>query len=143
MTPNQQFILSILVSILTITITPLIVTYMNRRKVSSEINVDYAAAAKTLVEGSSDAVEVVTRLLERYEEGDKIKTAKISELEARLTSMQMDDAARITKMQRRIDALNRRMEYLEKTLMESDIPFEPRPDDLLDTGDRLEKAKTQ
>jgi uncharacterized coiled-coil protein SlyX len=141
MTPNQQFILSILVSILTITITPLIVAYLNRRKTNSEVNVDYAAAAKTLVEGSSDAVEVVTRLLERFEEGDKIKTARINELEARLTAMQLDDSQRTAKMQRRVDALTRRMEYLEKTLMESDIPFEPRPDDLLDTGERMKKAE--
>jgi uncharacterized coiled-coil protein SlyX len=142
MTPNQEFVLSILVSILTITITPLIVAYINRRKTTSEINVDYAAAAKTLVEGSSDAVEVVTRLLERYEEGDKIKTARINELEARLTSIQLDEGQRTAKMQRRIDALTRRMEYLEQTLKESSIPFEPRPDDLMDTGERLKKANS-
>lgn len=120
-------------------------TYQQKKskdKQSTELILDISATARNVAEGGDVAVEAMTKVLNIYEnrikELERVqgeRTTKIIELEARLTSMRIDDDAKTAGMQRKIDALRSRVAYLEETLKKSNIPFEPRPDDLLDTGE--------
>jgi hypothetical protein len=145
MNAEQVFAVALFSSLVTLIVgflTPIVQGILARRKVASETNFNYASAWAKLLEGSGDNTEAAIQLMEQYQKQNAALVLQIAELKALITSVQIDDTAKMARMQMKIDGLRSRVSYLEKTLQESSIPFEPQMDkDLLDSDPKIKAVK--
>lgn len=129
MTPSEGFFLAFLTAILTSIVAPLVTGWLARRRTDAEADVGNAEAMQKIVAGGGEAVETAIKLLEKYERQNNELQNQIDDLRKQLK-----------KLTEKVEVSRKHIDYLEATLQKNNIEFAPRPNELLDTGDRITKA---
>ena len=157
MTMDWDKLLPILIALASGTITPIVIHFLQRKskeKTESEIDLDISDAAQKIANGSASAVEVLEKLLMRYDKKIQDQDKKIqdqereiSNLNARITAMRIDEEARDRLDRERniaivnkFEALQDYIKVLVDTLRNNDIKIPPRPQ-LLKERDTLDDIK--
>lgn len=153
MSSEQIFIISILSSIATTIIAPIITRFLERRKVKSEEDLNIAQAAGDIIEGGDKAVARFERLLNRYEDKNSKLEAKIDaqsteifNLNTRLTAQAIDQREKESRWEAKFRAFEDYVSLLVTILRQHEIEIPPRPDVLKEsqkvkaiTPEQLEK----
>jgi peptidoglycan hydrolase CwlO-like protein len=129
MTPEQTFVIAIVTAVMTSIATPIITGWWTHRKNDADADVSNAEAVEKIVKGGGEAVDTAMKLLEKYEKRNNELQAQIDEL-----------TRQVKKLTDKMDVSRKHIDYLESTLEKNKIEFHARPNELLDTGDRLKKA---
>lgn len=143
-------LLTILIAFGAGVLVPLIQSWWQRKsreKLETELDLDVGDVAQKIVSGSGAAVDIMEKLLNRYEAKFEMQEQEIASLQARLTAMQIDEQKKSVQENERNQAIAEKIGALEDwsktlvdTLRKNNIEVPPRPDKLKDR-DTLEKIR--